>query len=134
MCPAQLSLSFAVLILLLLPCNYQLLPSFAIGTKSAEFVPRHIMLLMLSPTLGFAFLLHFDLALAEICGATGAIGDGNLLCMLCLLVDGVGRTPLPPTSLTLLPPDLPNAWNDDGSGFACVAVSLRAQLLHPHPH
>lgn len=45
--------------------------------------------IMLYPILGFALFLPINMALAEICGATGAIGDGDLLCMLCLLAEGV---------------------------------------------
>jgi hypothetical protein len=55
---------------------------------------------MLSPLFSLALLLHIDIALAEICGATGAIGDGDLLCTLALIADRAGSTLLPPLLLT----------------------------------
>jgi hypothetical protein len=55
---------------------------------------------MLSPLLSLVLLLPIDMALAEICGATGAIGDGDLLCMLALVADRAGGTLLPLNLLT----------------------------------
>jgi hypothetical protein len=55
---------------------------------------------MLSLLCSLALLLRIDMALAEICGATGAIGDGDLLCMLALIADRAGSTLLPQLMLT----------------------------------